>query len=107
MLPTYLDYTAYFGDLAKIPESAFDLFLHRSVMEINRYITTKIEELSSKEALLCIMEVADLLHTVLERDGILSENTDGYSVTYGDNTVTVYSIVKRCLGDYLYRGVEL
>ena len=107
MLPTYGDYKVYYGDLAKIPESAFDLFIHRSVTEINLLISKAVEEMNDSSAGLCILEVADFLHTVLEREGILSENTDGYSVTYSGGTRTITSIVKRYLGAYMYRGVEL
>ena len=107
MLPAYLDYKGQFGDLAKIPEGAFDLFLQRAVAEINQLITEKVENLQSDQASLCILEVADFLYENKERDGIISENIDGYSVTYGERTESVSRIVKRYLSAYMYRGVEL
>ena len=105
MLPTYSDYKDTFGDLAKIPENAFNLIRQRAEAEINRYTNIPVAEIEGSE--ICIMEVADFMHTILERDGVLSENTDGYSVSYGETTQTVYDIIKRYLSDYLYRGVDL
>ena len=107
MLPTYSDYTRDFGELAKIPQSAFGLMLNRAVTEINQYISTDVATLDADVAKPCILEMAEFLYDVLMRDGVIAENTDGYSVTYGERQVTAYSIVKKYLKGYLYRGVEL
>ena len=107
MLPTYQDYTQHFGDFAKIPQGAFDLFLHRAVTEINAFITERVEDLTGENQTFCILEAADLLHTDAECGGIISENTDGYSVTYEKGNADVYAIVKKYLPEYIFRGVEL
>ena len=107
MLPTYSDYTKSFGELARIPQSAYELMVRRAVCEINQYVSTDVAKLEADVANPCILEVAELLYDVLMRDGVISENTDGYSVTYGDRQVSIYSIIKKYLIGYLYRGVEL
>lgn len=104
---TYAEYRAVFGDLAKIPEDAFDVWILRSTLEINRYITVSVEGLEEDMARLCICEVAELLYSYAERDGIVSENTDGYSVSYDDKGLELYPVIKRCLPGYVYRGVDL
>ena len=107
MMPEYFDYTRSYGELAKIPPNAYELMLYRAVAEINLYINTDVAKLSKDISEPCILEMAEFLYDLLMRDGVLSENTDGYSVTYGDREVTAYSIVKKYLKGYLYRGVEL
>ena len=105
MLPAYSDYQGQYGDLAKIPENAYNLIRQRAVTEINRYTSVPVEEIEGGE--ICIMEVAEFLYTLMMRDGILSENTDGYSVTYGESSQTACDIIKRYLLPYMYRGVDL
>ena len=103
---TYAEYKEVFGD-SKIPEEAFDLWALRSALEINRYITVPVESLDDDMAKLCICEVAELLYEYSGREGIMSENTDGYSVSYDGKAAKVYPVIKKCLPGYVYRGVDL
>ena len=107
MTVSYDEYIVLFGGLAKIPEEAFEIWTLRSALEINRYISVPLETLEDDMAKLCMIEVAESLYSYSQRDGILSENTDGYSVTYDKAKSDIYPIIKRHLAGYLYRGVEL
>lgn len=58
----------------------------------------------------CIWEIAEEMYKGSERNGIKSENNDGYSVTYEDSKdegTQLKRIAERYLGDtgLLYRGV--
>lgn len=103
----YSNYQALFGDLAIIPESGFDLWVKKSIAEIDTYITVPIAEIKTENAQLCIFEVAESLYKSWEKSGIKSENTDGYSVTYDAKEQDICSIIRKYLGEYCYRGVEI
>lgn len=103
----YSEYQALFGDLAIIPESGFDLWVKKSIAEIDRFINVPVSEIETDNARLCILEVTECIYQSSQNSGIRSENTDGYSVTYYDRKSDVYGIIKKYLGEYLYRGVDL
>ena len=106
-MTNYSNYQELFGDLAIIPESGFDLWVKKSIAEIETYINTRLSEIKTDNAVLCIFEVAEHLYKIWETRGIKSENTDGYSVTYDSGMHGIYDIIRKYLGEYLYRGVEI
>jgi len=107
MLPTYEDYLGIYGDLATIPESAYNVWLIRSTMEINKYLSVNIEEIEDEKLLFCVIDVIEYLYLLSEREGIASENTDGYSVSYDGKKADIYPIICRYLKEYLYRGIDI
>ena len=103
----YSNYQELFGDLAIIPESGFDLWVKKSIAEIDRYLSTPVSEIQTENSRLCIFEVAECIYRSWQNSGIKSENTDGYSVTYDGQKADIYSIIRRYMSEYLFRGVEV
>ena len=101
-------YSRIYAECAKIPLEAFYLWEKRAVAAINRFTARNIAECSDENAKMCICEVAELLYERAGRDGIVSENNDGYSIRYetGKAEEDIYAVAKKWLSDsgLLYRG---
>ena len=101
-------YGRIYGENAKIPSKSFHLWEMRATRELNRILSGDISQLSDENAKMCICEVAEFLYENARKDGIVSENNDGYSVHF-DNSERdgkIYAIAKRWLSGsgLLYRG---
>lgn len=93
--------------MAIIPESGFDLWVKKSVAEIDRYLSTPVLNIETENSRLCIFEVAECIYRSWQKSGIKSENTDGYSVTYDEQKSDICGIIRRYMSEYLFRGVEI
>ena len=98
-------YIRKYGKNAEIPLDCFELWAERAKTYIES-LCTALPDIDATK--MCICEVAELLYTRSDRDGIESETNDGYSVKYekGDIKTAVYEIAKRYLASSgaLYRG---
>lgn len=98
-------YTTNYGDNAKIPLDSFDLWADRAIAYLKHFCTVLPDSTAAKK---CICEVAELLYSHDNKDGIESESNDGYSVKYsnGDIKNAVYNIAKLYLlsSGVMYRG---
>ena len=97
----------------KIPEDQFMLWESRAEAELNRIISGRLSEASRlPQTPMLVCEMAEALFVSQSRQGIASENNDGYSVTYKNDEDSnlqnkLYCIAKRYLSEtnLLYRGV--
>lgn len=110
-MSTITFYESRYSSGAKIPLDEFPLWELRAEAELNRITFGRFEKLTERtdNILMCICECAEVLYVQSMRDGIASENNDGYSVTYekGGANTGVYSAARRYLsGELLYRGYE-
>ena len=106
MLTNYETYKAVLGDLCKIPEDCYEMIKVQAIGEINRYTNVVFEKIpDSDKKIACFFYVMEAIYGELNRQGVASENTDGYSVTYTKAEV-IYPIIRRSLGEYIYRGIE-
>ena len=101
------------GGAGKIPEDQFLLWESRAEAELNRIISGRLSEASPlPQTKMLVCEMAETLFVAGTRQGIVSENNDGYSVTYKNEENSslqkeLYDIAKRYLSgtNLLYRGV--
>ena len=86
----YSYYTAtYLGDVNTIPENVFNKLERKAVNNLKRYTFNRIKEDTATEQIkLCVCEMVECIYQNLDRDGIVSVNTDGYSETY-DKSVSM------------------
>lgn len=105
-------FTAYNNNLnGPIPVNDFPLLVVKAWRELEPLLNAVPSE-EQKEAVMCaICEIAEEFYRTESRQGIKSENIDGYSVTYADEASVrrrVIDIAVRRLGDtgLLYMGVE-
>ncbi len=119
-----MPYTSYdfylkdcFGD--KIPEQSFSKYEYKARIELDRFTFGRLKGLPDipQEVQQCICEMAEYLYDdeqkKTQNNGISSESTDGYSVTYQKEKSRtavekeLYQIVVKHLGrsELLYRGV--
>lgn len=114
MIITMTDILTFYGEMyggdCKIPTAEFPLWERRAEFELARITGGRSAGTEDDRVKLCICEMAELLFTESRREGISSENNDGYSVTYekGDIKRKLCEIAKTQLSstDFLYRGVE-
>lgn len=96
------------GDL-KIPAAEFPRWERCASSELSRITGGKSESSELLCVKNCICEMAEAMYEKDALGGILSENNDGYSVSYKDESIktALYDIAKRHLfgTDLLYRGV--
>lgn len=101
-------YGRTFGGSAKIPLENFDLWEKRAISVINRILARDISLNLCENAKMCICEVAELLFDFSKRNGIISENIDGYSVRFDSSKLDsqILAIIKNYLSgdEILYRG---
>ena len=111
-----LDYNFYHTDYnnglaGTIPEKDFSLLTVKAWRELEPLLNAVPSEEQLDGVLFAICEIAEELYRTESRQGIKSENIDGYSVTYADEVSIrrrVIDIAVRKLGDtgLLYMGVE-
>ena len=98
----------YSGD-SKIPASLFPLFERRAENELMFITDGKIKGKEDENIKICICDMAEFLYKCLERNGIKSENNDGYSVTYQErdikNELLKIAQVNLYGTELLFRGV--
>ncbi len=98
-------YKSAFGDSVKLPEALFPRFLELALLELSG-VLTKIPEERDDNFNMCVLEIAELLYEESRRDGIKSEDNEGYRVSYEKRERAVLKIAKRRLlkTGLLYRG---
>ena len=116
MTKSNIDYSFYFnvynnGFAGVIPVESFGLYIAKAWREVESMLTSEYTEEQSEKICLCVCEVAEEIYENAEKQGIKSENADGYSVTYADVNVekNIKNIIIRRLADtgLLYMGVEM
>lgn len=106
----------FFGEM--IPEESFFKYEYKARTELDNFTFGRLKKLEShnEEIQACVCEMSEYLYTEDQRpkdNGISSESTDGYSVTYqkaksqGNISRDLYQIATKHLAfsGYLYRGV--
>ncbi len=100
-------YNNSFGGKALIPAEEFPLWIKRAEGEL-RIIAGDFPK-DDENVKFCILEIAELLYKNNMADGILSENNDGYSVSYEKRNVRNQILhTAKCYlqgTGILYRGV--
>lgn len=101
-------YGRIYANDAKIPLESFYLWEKRAVAELNRITARDLTQDPDENVKMCICEVAEFLFETAERDGIVSESNDGYSVRYDNADIPegIYKIAEKWLtgSGLLYRG---
>ena len=91
---TYDDYEALGGTLSETP---FNLLEFKARKYVDKYTFGRLINLEeqTEEVKMCVFELVNSLNnyeiisnTSAEKANVKSENIDGYSVTYADNTTT-------------------
>lgn len=116
MTKSNIEYSFYYnvfngGNAGTISAEDFGICIARAWREVEAMLTSDYTEEQSDSVKLCVCEVAEEIYKNAEKQGIKSESTDGYSVTYADNTdvkKAVKNIIVCRLADtgLLYMGVE-
>ncbi len=111
-----LTYTFYFsvfnnGCKGSLDAKRFPSYAVKAWRELKPLLTSVPTVDQSKTVLCAACEIAEMLYKAEGRQGVKSENTDGYSVTYADEVSIgrkVTEIAVRRLGDtgLLYMGVD-
>lgn len=100
-------YNEFFGGNGVIPAEEFPLWKSRAEKELLVICGGKLDD--SENVKLCICEIAELLYKNSLADGVVSENNDGYSVSYEKRDVRnkILHTAKCYLSGtgLLYRGV--
>ncbi len=109
MIADLFFYTEFCGGDLKVPAAEFERWERCASGELARITCGKSNASKDECIKACVCEMAELLYQDMLRGEIVSENNDGYSVTYknGDSKTELIAIAKRHLSgtDYLYRGV--
>jgi len=115
MIKNNINYVFYFtvynnGFAGAIPAESFDLYAAKAWREVESMLTAEYTAEQSEAVMLCVCEVAEEIYKNAEKQGIKSESTDGYSVTYEDGKSykkNIKNIIIHRLGDtgLLYRGI--
>ena len=102
-------YNEKFGGNCKIPADEFPVWERRAEKVLSKISGGKSDNSELEAVRMCILEIAEALYEESKREGILSENNDGYSVRYeyGDIKPKINRIASVWLSgtDILYRGV--
>ncbi len=102
-------YTNFCGGEEKIPAAEFPLWEARAGEALSYITDGKSADCDSDKVKACICAMAELMYEEAKRNGIASENNDGYSVVYKSEDMQgkLCAIAKtRLFGtDLLYRGV--
>lgn len=108
----YADREYYSGFHAEpvIPVDDRDEFLKKASSYLDMTLgANRPDEPYSENLKDCCCEIADCIYVCSVRDGIASENNDGYSVTYDKQSINnkAYAIALRYLAGsgLLYRGL--
>ncbi len=99
------------GQVALIPLDTFPLWERKAVAELNVITFGRLEKAEiTNKIKMCVCEAAELIYKVEQRQDILSENNDGYSVTYSKpkaTSLSIRDIAKAYLPpELLYAGVD-
>ena len=110
MMADLVFYNENYGGEGKIPASLFPLWARRAEAELDYITNRKIIEKDDDTIRMCVCEMAEFLYNECQKDGISSENNDGFSVTYQNRDIKqeLMKIAKTYLGatNLLYRGVD-
>ena len=116
MINQSIDYSFYYntynnGFTGIIPVESFGLCISKAWREVNAMLTTEYTDEHSDLVKKCVCEVAEEIYENAKKQGIKSENIDGYSVTYADGVDVKKSIKNIIIGrlgntGLLYAGVE-
>ena len=102
-------YDEFCGGELKIPVAEYPRWERCAENELLRITGGKSADSDDERLKICICEMAEILYTKENLGGILSESTDGYSVSYEKNNIksALYEVAKRNLSgtNFLYRGV--
>ena len=108
----YLDYSEYITLGGELPEMPFNILEFKAQNEVDKYTFGRLKTLDNQlqDTKMCIFALMQILGkqkniSQMQSNGITSENTDGYSVTYGQaNTDAVKSNeteIRDCIRTYL------
>lgn len=121
---TFPEYQELEGNLEEMP---FNILSFKAQKIIDKHTSGRLKSLTeqAKEVKMCVfdlMKVLESYDTVIKNTGISSENTDGYSVSYGaissENAKSMTADINNCIRSwladcklddgtpYLYCGVE-
>ena len=113
MYATYEQYTTYLsGKTPKVDSTEFTYFSNKASIIMDTFSGLKNATVLPDEVISCCCEIVELLKTTENRQGISSENNDGYSVSY-DTAIPVKSMAYSIMNDYLantgllYRGCSI
>lgn len=81
MVVTYEYYAEYYGG-HRIPESSWKEYANKVEARLKRYTFENLIESWPSEAKMAACEMAECLYQHSKRDGKISENNDGCSVSY-------------------------
>lgn len=115
----YADYNYYINEYCdavenpEIPQELTDKYLKKASLFLNSLFSGK-KPRKPYECTICdaCCEIAECLYRLEKREGISSEENDGFSVTFSSNAPApykaAYDIAVRYLGasGLLYRGIE-
>lgn len=108
----YSDYVSRYqlDNAAVIPEEKFLPFLSKAEQVLDNLLMGNLHKIADTEAAKhCLCEIAELLFKTALRQGIKSEDNDGYRVTYGALCVEngACEIAARYLSatGLMYRGI--
>lgn len=111
-----ISYAFYFnifnnGCKGVLTEDTFPLCVVKAWRELKPLLASEPEEEDSDAVMCAICEIAEEIYRSESKQGIKSENIDGYSVTYADETSLERRIIKiagKHLNEtgLLYMGVE-
>ena len=104
---TFAEYTALGGTLQETPFNVLEL---KAQKEIDKYTFGRLQTLPTQinEVKTCVYELISKLNSYQNADknnGISSESTDGYSVSYGsktsDSVSSMNKDIENCVKTYL------
>lgn len=102
----YLSYEEYLDIGGTLEDTPFNLFEYKAEMEINKYTFNRLTEMEKipQEVKLCVYELINLLSVqskASEYSGISSENIDGYSVSYSNETTETNKAYSKKIKDII------
>lgn len=96
---------------SKIPYDKVTRYRDLALLYLKRITQNRITgHEDDEDIIICIRTVAEALYDNLERGNILSENNDGYSVTFRDSDTysVAYKTARELLPpEMLYRGMQI
>lgn len=92
-----------------IDNQSFAFYERKAAILLNRFTFSRITDITD-DIKLCVCEMAEYLYLNKDNEGIVSENNDGYSVTYDKDSSQydrLYKIAEKYLSGtgLLYRGI--
>jgi len=113
MYATYTDYTTYLsGRKAKLTQTEYPYYGQKATIYMDSIAPNLAAATVTDKIKSCCCEIAEMLKVEESRNGIQSENNDGYSVSYRTDlpiAVNINSTMQFYLSGtgLLYRGVSV